>query len=410
MNHRSILLGIIVFLSISFHSVAQPSVGPCQIFPSDNYWNQNISAEPVHPQSAAIISTINGFGGDNVHPDFGGETNDWYGIPWITVTGAQEVLTKKDNAGDTDGDIVFEYDDESGESPYPIPHDVPVEGGPDSDGDRHVIVINTDNCILSELYYAYYVGLDNNVPNGDGIRWTAGSGAYFDLNTNSFWTETWTSADAAGLPIFPGLARCDEVMSGEVNHAFRFTTSRTRNTYIFPASHKASNYTDALYPPMGMRIRLKANYDISGFDFQAQVIATAMKEYGMILADNGSNWFFSGEYNPNCWEDDELNDLKSIPGTAFEVLAYPGSSAPSLYHFSTSTVTLRWGRLPWASSYEVQVANNSAFTGATSYPVSATNIIIPGMAEGLSYWRVRGLDATAKPGAWSSTGSFTVST
>ena len=315
------LLHLTLFLLV--YLVAFPAnadLNSCQIFPPDNYWNQDISAEPVHPQSAAIINTINGFGGDHVHPDFGGEIDDWYGIPWITVTNAQEALTRKDDDSDTQGAITFWWPEESGEGPYPIPHDVPIEGGPGADGDRHVIVINTDTCVLSELYAAEFTGdPTDGIPN----TWEAGSGAIFDLTINDFWPETWTSADAAGLPIFPGLARCDEATAGEINHAFRFTASRTRDMYVFPASHAASDYTDPLYPPMGMRIRLKADYDIADFPPQALAIATAMKRYGMILADNGSNWFFSGEYNPTCWDDEDLNTLKTIPSTAFEVLAFP---------------------------------------------------------------------------------------
>jgi hypothetical protein len=312
MYRRLLVVGIFALLCAPSLTAVRADVGPCEVFPADNYWNQDVSAEPVHPQSVSIISTINGFGGDYVHPDFGGDVNDWYGIPWTTVTDAQPNIDS----------IEFEYDDESDPGPYPIPYDVAIEGGPGADGDRHVIVINTDTCILYELYAAEYMG----EPDGSPNEWLAGSGAIWDLNINAFRPEGWTSADAAGLPIFPGLARCDEVMSGEVNHAFRFTTSRTRDMYIFPATHEASSYTSSLYPPMGMRIRLKDIYDISDFDFQSQVIATAMKRYGMILADNGSNWFFSGEYNPACWDDDDLNELKSIPSTAFEVLAYPGGS------------------------------------------------------------------------------------
>jgi hypothetical protein len=392
---RVFILAVIALLSAPSLSKVQADVGPCQVFPADNYWNRDISAEPVHPQSAAIISTINGFGQDNVHPDFGGDVNDWYGIPWTTVTNSQP---------NTD-DIAFEYDDESDPGPYPIPYNVAVEGGPGAGGDRHVIVINTDTCMLYELFAAEFTG---DTGDGNPNTWEAGSGAIWNLNTNAFRSETWTSADAAGLPIFPGLARCDEVMSGEINHAFRFTTSRTRDMYIYPATHEASSYTNALYPPMGMRIRLRADYNISGFGPQAEVIATAMKRYGMILADNGSNWYFSGEYNPACWDDDDLNDLKGIPGTAFEVLAYPGSSAPSLNNFTTVTPALRWARLTWAIDYQIEVATTTSFASPSSYTAPGTSVQVTVPAEGRYYWRVRGRDAAGTPGAWSTTGTFTV--
>lgn len=404
-----IILSSVFVLFFASISLVRGDVGPCQVFPADNYWNRDISADPVHPQSAAIIANINSNGGDYVHPDFGGDTNDWYGIPWITVTNAQEALTKDDGPGDVEGDITFLYEDESGEGPYPIPYDVPIEGGPGADGDRHVIVINTDTCVLSELYAAEYTGGPGGVPN----TWDAGSGAIFDLNSNDRWPDGWTSADAAGLPIFPGLARCDEAMSGEINHAFRFTVNRTRDMYVYPASHEASSYTGATYPAMGTRIRLKADYDISGFGPQSEAIATAMKRYGMILADNGSNWYFSGEYNPACWDDDDLNDLKSIPGTAFEVLAYPGEtgSAPALQHFSDTTPTLTWSPVTWAVEYELDVDTASNFTAPLSFEIlSASNsaTINPALAEGTYYWRVRARDAADKWGTWSTTGSFVI--
>jgi hypothetical protein len=397
-------LFVLLFASASY---IRADVGGCAVFPADNYWNRDISAEPVHPQSAAIIANINSNGGDFVHPDFGGEIDDWYGIPWITVTNAQEALTKRDNPSDLAGDITFDYADESGEGPYPIPYNAPIEGGPGADGDRHVIVINTDTCVLSELYAAEYTGGAGGNPN----TWNAGSGAIFDLNSNDRWPDGWTSADAAGLPIFPGLARCDEVMSGEINHAFRFTVSRTRNMYIYPASHEASNYDGALYPPMGMRVRLKADYDISSFGPQAAAIASAMKRYGMILADNGSNWFFSGEYNPNCWDDDDLNDLKRIPGTAFEVLAYPGEAGPALPHFADTTPTLQWSPVTWAVEYELDVARTANFAAPLVFEttVATTSATIsPALSEGTYYWRVRARDAAGKYGNWSTPASFVI--
>ncbi len=283
---------------------APPVIDGCEMFPADNPWNVDISTAAVHPNSAAYIANIMANGGDNVHPDFG--ENPDYGIPWITVDGATQDFVP----------VSFDYDEESDPGPYPIPPDAPVEGG----GDRHVLVVDTSDCTLYELYAAEYQG-------GGDQAWTAGSGAVFDLNTNDLRPDGWTSADAAGLPILPGLARCDEVMAGEITHALRFTVSRTQAAYVYPATHYASSITDTNYPPMGLRFRLKASYNTAGLTGQAAVIAEALKTYGMILADNGSNWFISGEttLNPSspCWNDDELNQLKAIPGTAFEVVVSP---------------------------------------------------------------------------------------
>jgi hypothetical protein len=198
-----------------------------------------------------------------------------------------------------------EYGDESDPGPYPIPPDAPVEGG----SDRHVLVVDTDNCMLYELYHAEY----------NGVGWDAGSGVVFDLLSNRLRPETWTSADAAGLPIFPGLARYDEVASGEIRHALRFTVQRTRRGYIHPATHWASNSDDPNLPPMGLRLRLRADYDISGYRGQARVILEALKRYGMIVADNGTSWFITGASDPR-WDDDDLNQLKSVPGDAFEAV------------------------------------------------------------------------------------------
>jgi hypothetical protein len=198
-----------------------------------------------------------------------------------------------------------EYGDESDPGPYPIPPDAPVEAG----GDHHVLVIDSDTCMLYELYHAEYVG----------PGWEAGSGAVFDLNSNKLRPEGWTSADAAGLPIFPGLVRYDEVSAGEIRHALRFTVERSQRAYIHPATHYASDRDDPSLPPMGLRLRLKANYDISRYTGMAKVILTALKKYGMIVADNGTSWFITGATDPR-WDDDDLNQLKKVPGSAFEVV------------------------------------------------------------------------------------------
>ncbi len=275
-----------------------PSIGGCPVFPSDNAWNQDVSALPLRSNSDAIIATIQANGGDFLHPDFGENPN--YGIPYVVVPADQP-----------DVPITYDaYGDESDPGPFPIPLDAPVEGGPDvTSGDRHVIALRQGTCELFELY----VGRRS----GDG--WVAASGARFDLRSNALRPLGWTSANAAGLPILPGLVRHEEVAAGEIRHAIRVTFSRTQRGYVLPATHFASSRTDVDLPPMGLRLRLRADYDLSGVTGQARVIATAMQRYGLIVADNGSNWFFQGAPSPG-WDDDDLNQLKSIPGTAFEVV------------------------------------------------------------------------------------------
>ncbi len=274
------------------------SLGGRRPFPDDNAWNRDISNDPVDPSSDALIASIGVSTG--LHPDFG---TVWegapIGIPYVVVSADQPKVA-----------VNFEYANESDAGPYPIPDNPPIEGGESSDGDRHVLIIDKDNWKLYELFYARKV-------NGN---WTAGSGAIFDLASNALRTAGWTSADAAGLPIFPGLVRYDEVIEqGEIRHAIRFTASRTRHGYVHPARHYASSITDANVPPMGMRVRLKQSFDISSFSSNVQVILRAMKKYGMILADNGSNWFVSGAPDSR-WDDDELRQLRQIQGQNFEVV------------------------------------------------------------------------------------------
>ena len=214
-------------------------------------------------------------------------------------------------AGQPGVQVTFDYDDESDHAPYPIPRDAPIEGGPSSDGDRHVLVLSRSECKLYELFYAF--------PNADG-SWHAGSGAIFDLRSNALRPDGWTSADAAGLPILPGLVHYDEVVErGSIDHALRFTVSRSQRGYIHPATHFASSITDPNLPPMGARLRMKADYDCSWASREVQVICTAMKRYGMFVADNGSSWYVSGAHDPR-WDDDALGDLKQIPGSAFEAV------------------------------------------------------------------------------------------
>jgi hypothetical protein len=286
---------------------AMPALGPGaslhgkQLFPPDNPWNQDISSAPLDPNSANLISNMGP--NDVLHPDFGtvwkGAPN---GIPYIVVAGSQPPVPINFTA----------WGAESDPGPYPIPRNAPVEGGPNSDNDRHVIVIDRDHWKLYEMFYAH--------PVSDGASWNAKSGAVFDLNSNALRPEGWTSADAAGLPIFPGLVRYDEVFEQrEIRHALRFTVQRSRRAYVFPARHYASGNTDPNLPPMGLRVRLKASVDISKFSPAIQVILRALKKYGMFVADNGGGWFLSGAPDRR-WSDDELGMLKTIHGRDFEVV------------------------------------------------------------------------------------------
>lgn len=274
-------------------------VSGCGMLPSNNIWNTPVDTLPVHANSAVYINTIGA--NDYVHADFG--SGLWnggpIGIPFVTVSGSQPKVN-----------VTFDYAGESDAGPYPIPPDAPIEGGAASDGDRHVLVLDKDNCILYELYYAY--------PQGDG-SWTAGSGAIYDLKSNALRPAGWTSADAAGLPILPGLVRYDEVASGSIDHAIRFTVPQTRKAYVWPARHYASSLTGTQYPPMGQRFRLKASFDISGFSPKVQVILKALKKYGMILADNGSEWFISGVPDER-WNNSQLHELHNVKGSDFEAV------------------------------------------------------------------------------------------
>lgn len=279
-------------------SVAAPVVGGCQVFPQDNAWNKDISNAPLHPNSASYISRVAALGGNQkLHPDFGSNPN--YGIPYVVVPSTQPNVP-----------ITFTaYGDESDPGPYPIPSNAPVEGGANATGDRHVLVVQQGTCKLFELYRAFF--------NGSG--WNADSGAVWNLNTGALRPAGWTSADAAGLPILPGLVRYDEVKSGKITHALRFTVSRTQKGYVLPATHWASSYTDTNLLPMGARLRLRADFDISGYSGDARVILEALKKYGMIVADNGSNWYITGATDTR-WNDTDLGQLKTVPGSAFEVV------------------------------------------------------------------------------------------
>jgi len=285
------------------------AMGTRTVFPADNAWNTDISSEPVDPNSTALLNSCGG-AGRRVHPDFGtvwdGAPN---GIPYVLVSGSQLRVS-----------VSFYYGDESDPGPYPIPASAPIEGGPNATGDRHVIVVDTTNWRLYELFDAR--------PVNGGASWTAGSGATWDLSSNALRPAGWTSADAAGLPIFPGLVRYDEAaLKGAINHALRFTCPTTRRAYVHPARHWASSQTSSAYAPMGMRVRLKATVDISTYPPEVQVILTALKKYGMFLADNGSGMFISGAPDPR-WSDDNLSTLHRLTNNDFEVVRMGAIVAP----------------------------------------------------------------------------------
>ena len=270
-----------------------PTVGGCPVFPADNPWNTPVAGAPVLGRSDQMIAAIQARGGDFPHPDFGGGGR--YGIPYAVVPEEQPLVPIAYRA----------YGDESDPGPFPIPLDAPVEGG----SDRHVLVVREGTCELFELFAAQRTS----------GGWSADSGARFDLRSNALRPQGWTSADAAGLPILAGLVRYDEVTVGQVAHAIRVTFAATRKGFVAPATHLASSDPDPDLPAMGQRLRLRADFDLGVLHGQSKVIAQAMRDYGLVVADNGSNWFFQGAQDPR-WDDDDLAQLKSIPGTAFEVL------------------------------------------------------------------------------------------
>jgi len=274
-----------------------PTIAGCPALPADDEWNRRVDGDAIDPRSDQYLASMRA-GTRRLHADFGG--GGAYGIPWTTVDATQPTVP-----------MSFEYDGDSDPGPYPLPSDAPIEGGASSDGDRHVLVVDRDGCKLYETWDSHYVG----------PGWHAGSGAIFDLRTGAPRPAGWTSADAAGLPILPGLVRRDEVLAGHIDHALRFTTRHTQAGYVFPARHFASSSTDPARPPLGIRLRLKAGFDTSGFGPAAQVVLTALKQYGMLLADNGSDWFLTGEANPD-WDEQIITELDRVPGSAFEVVQH----------------------------------------------------------------------------------------
>jgi hypothetical protein len=294
-----ILVGLALLVGVASASALRTPAAPkCPVFPASNAWNQRVDSLPVAANSTQIISSIGV--GTGLHPDFG--SGQWdggpIGIPFDIV--AKQTPKAR---------LRFDYADESDKGPYPIPKTVHIEGGAQSDGDRHALLLDKDACKLYELYALRKAA----------TGWTAGSGAIFDLRSNKLRPASWTSADAAGLPIFPGLARYDEVARGVIDHALRFTVQRTRRQFVYPARHFASSSDDPSLPPMGLRVRLKANVDISHFPKQSRIVLQALKTYGMIVADNGSNWYISGAPNPK-WSNDDLHSLGQVTGSMFEVV------------------------------------------------------------------------------------------
>jgi hypothetical protein len=263
----------------------------CPVFPPDNALNQEVAAAPVDPRSGQYIASIGASA--HLHPDFG--ANPEYGIPYAVVGARQPKVA-----------IAFtEYGEESDPGPYPIPPTAPVERGED----RHVLVAQEGSCRLYELYHARRAG----------AGWQAGSGAVFDLASDRLRPEGWTSADAAGLPIFPLLVRYPDVAAGRIDHALRVTVPRTQRGYIHPATHFASSSSDPSLPPMGLRLRLRASFSLAGFHGQALVVLEALKRYGLIVADNGSPWYVTGAPDAR-WSEEDLGQIKQVPGSAFEAV------------------------------------------------------------------------------------------
>jgi hypothetical protein len=267
----------------------------CSVLPTTNVWNKPVDRLPLRSNWRTIVSSIGA--GASLHADFGSGLWDGgpIGIP-ITVVDSTQATSFVD----------FLYDDESDPGPYPIPGSVSIEGGAAADGDRHALIVDADSCTLYELFDLH-------------PTWSAGSGAIFDLDSNTLRPVGWTSADAAGLPILPGLVRYEEVAAGHIDHAIRFTVKRSRRAYVYPARHYASSLTSTALPPMGLRLKLRAKFPVAGFPPQARIVLRALKRYGMIVADNGSSWFISGAPDPR-WDNDQLHTLGRVKGTDFRVV------------------------------------------------------------------------------------------
>jgi hypothetical protein len=292
------VFAVVLFLAApaSAAPVPLPDAPGCPLFPETNVWNKPVGQLPLRSNSRKVVRAIGAR--LPVHADFGAGL--WEGAPIgipITVVDSSQAASVVD----------FNYDHESDAGPYPIPNGVAIEGGDESDGDRHAIIVDSASCTLYELFALY------------PSPWSAGSGAIWSLTSNALRPRGWTSADAAGLPILPGLVRYEEVAAGHIDHAIRFTVSRSKRDYVYPARHFASSLTSKSLPPMGLRLRLRANYPVSGFPYQARVVLKALKRYGMIVADNGSSWYLTGAPNPG-WDNDQLHTLGKVKGSDFRVV------------------------------------------------------------------------------------------
>ena len=300
MGKRTAGVVLIVVLAGLSAGAATPEAAPlgaapaCPVFPAGNVWNQDISGLPVATDSATLIKTIGLDTG--LHPDFGSYKG--YGIPFNTVSGTRTKVR-----------VRFDYASESDKGPYPIPRHPTIEAG----SDHHMLIVDRDNCVLYEMWNVRHTS----------TGWRAGSGAIWDMTSNALRPDGWTSADAAGLPILPGLVRYNEVAAGVIDHALRFTAPKTRDAHIYPARHDAGSGNSLSLPPMGLRVRLKASFDVSRLSPQARVIAVALQHYGMILADNGSPWYISGASNPS-FNDSDLHSLDLITGRDLEVVDTTG--------------------------------------------------------------------------------------
>jgi len=349
-------------LAVVIPAAAQ-TIGSCPVFAANNVWNARIDTLPVHPKSSAYVNSIGPT--STSHADFG--SGLWQGapigIPFVTVPGSQPKVP-----------VSFLYASESDPGPYPIPPTVPIEGGSSSTGDRHIEVIDQTNCILYELSGAYLQ------PNGS---WTGVAGAVFDLKANNLRPATWTSADAAGLPIFPGLARYDEVAAGVIKHALRFTAPQTQKAFIWPGRHQASSITDPNYPPMGVRFRLKASFNVGSFSTQTQVLLRAMQQYGMFLADNGTAWYVGGAPDER-WDNNQLHEFGQLHGTDFEAVdesslmvdpnsaAVSGGSTPGVLTLSQTSLNFGYSGSMVTSTQTVALAFNgvsgASWTASSNQP------------------------------------------
>lgn len=359
-RHTGLSVMMIIALLLPLAAQAKPSSPPtlsgCPVQPVDNIWNVPVDTLPLDANSTAYVNTIGST--RHVHADFGSGVWEGFpiGIPYTTVPGTQAKVS-----------VNFTWPSESDAGPYPIPSNVPIEGDPNGGGDRHILIVDRDDCVLYEVYAAHQ----------EAGQWYAGSGAIFDLNSNVLRPDTWTSADAAGLPILPGLARYAEVAAGEINHALRFTAPQTRGAYIWPARHEASDLTGTQYPPLGQRFRLKASFVIgNSFSPHAQTILRALKKYGMILADNGSSWYISGAPDAG-WDNDVLHELDVVTGADFEAvdvsaLMVDSNSGQALSDFTLAAQPPSRAINPGGVvSYQLVLAKSAAFTGAVTVTTSS---------------------------------------